>query len=61
MELNKVYKVKNIKLSNKLLNKIENVQKNKPKTNLKSYINKKEESVTKPLVKIETGSFIIQL
>jgi len=64
MELNKVYKVKNIKLSKKLMDTID-IAENKPKLkkpNLKSYISKpKVNKENYPLVVIETGSFIIQL
>ena len=64
MELNKVYKVKNIKLSKKLMDTID-IAENKPKLkkpNLNSYISKpKVNKENYPLVVIETGSFIIQL
>ena len=61
MELNKICKIKSIKLSKNLINITENKPKVK-KTNLKSYITKpKTNKENYPLVVIETGSFIIQL
>ena len=61
MELNKISKIKSIKLSKNLIDITENKPKlNKP--NLKSYISKqKVNKEIYPLVVIETGSFIIQL
>ena len=61
MELNKISKIKSIKISKKLIDITENKPKlNKP--NLKSYISKqKVNKEIYPLVVIETGSFIIQL
>ena len=61
MELNRISKIKSIKLSKKLIDITENKSKVK-KTNLKSYISKpKVNKENYPLVVIETGSFIIQL
>ena len=62
MELNKICKIKSIKLSKNLINITENKPKVK-KTNLKSYISTKPKTNKEnyPLVVIETGSFIIQL
>ena len=61
MELNKICKIKSIKLSKNLINITENKPKVK-KTNLKSDISKpKVNKEIYPLVVIETGSFIIQL
>ena len=61
MELNRISKIKSIKLSKKLIDITENKPKLK-KPNLKSYISKpKANKENYPLVVIETGSFIIQL
>ena len=62
MELNKICKVKSIKLSKQLLDKIENKE-NKPKkkTNLNNYILKPKVKENNPLVIIETGPFLIHL
>ena len=61
MELNKISKIKSIKIYKKLIDITENKPKlNKP--NLKSSISKlKANKENYPLVVIETGSFIIQL
>ena len=64
MELNKINKIKPIKLSKSLLNtldNIENKQKKTKRTNLNKYILKPKIIDIQPLVKIETGSFVIQL
>ena len=60
MELNRICKIKSIKLSKKLIDITENKPKAK-KTNLKSYILKPKVKENQTLVIIETGSFIIQL
>ena len=61
MELNKICKIKSIKLSKKIIDNIE-VKQIKQKINLKSYIAKKPKNKdNQTLVIIETGSFIIQL
>ena len=63
MELNKIYKIKSIKLSKKIMDKMDNVEvkQRKPKTNLKKYILKPQIKENNPLVIIETGPFIIEL
>jgi S-adenosylmethionine synthetase len=63
MELNKIYKIKSIKLSKKIMDKMDNVEvkQRKPKTNLKKYILKPQIKENTPLVIIETGPFIIEL
>ena len=60
MELNKISKIKSIKLSKKLIDNIE-VKQIKQKINIKSYISKSKNKDNQTLVIIETGSFIIQL
>ena len=62
MELNKICKVKSIKLSKQLLDKIENKE-NKPKkkTNLNNYILKPKVKENNPLIIIEIGPFLIHL
>ena len=60
MELNKICKIKSIKLSKNLIDITENKSK-VMKTNLKSYISKPKNKDNQTLVIIETGSFIIQL
>ena len=61
MELNKICKVKSIKLSKKIIDNTE-VKQIKQKINLKSYISKKTKNKdNQTIVIIETGSFIIQL
>ena len=60
MELNKISKIKSIKISKNLIDITENKPKVK-KTNLKSYILKPKNKDNQTLVIIETGSFIIQL
>ena len=61
MELNKICKVKSIKLSKKIIDNIE-VKQIKQKINLKSSISKKPKNKdNQKLVIIERGSFIIQL
>ena len=60
MELNKISKIKSIKLSKNLIDITENKPKVK-KTNLKNYILKSKIKDNQTLVIIETGSFIIQL
>jgi len=63
MELNKIYKIKSIKLSKKIMDKMDNVEvkQRKPKTNLKKYIIQPKIKENTPLVIIETGPFIIEL
>ena len=63
MQLNKICKVQNIKLSKKLIDKIDNVEvkQKKTKTNLKKYILQPKIKENNPLVIIETGPFIIHL
>ena len=60
MELNKISKIKSIKLSKKIIDNIE-VKQIKQKTNLKNCILKQKIKDNQTLVIIETGSFIIQL
>ena len=60
MELNKISKIKSIKLSKKIIDNIE-VKQIKQKINLKRYISKPKNKDNQTLVIIETGSFIIQL
>ena len=60
MELNKIGKIKSIKISKKLIDNIE-VKQIKQKINLKSYISKPKIKDNQTIVIIETGSFIIQL
>ena len=60
MELNKISKIKSIKLSKKIIDNIE-VKQIKQKINIKSYISKSKNKDNQILVIIETGSFIIQL
>jgi hypothetical protein len=63
MELNKICKIKSIKLSKKLTDTINNVEvkQKKPKTNLNNYILKPKVKENNPLVIIETGPFLIHL
>ena len=63
MQLNKICKVKHIKLSKKLTDTINNVEvkQKKPKTNLKKYILEPKIKENNPLVIIEMGPFIIHL
>ena len=63
MQLNKICKVQNIKLSKKLIDKIDNVEvkQKKTKTNLKKYILQPKIKENNPLVIIEMGPFIIHL
>ena len=60
MELNKISKIKSIKLSKKLIDNIE-VKQKQQKLNLKNYISKPKIKDNQTIVLIETGSFIIQL
>lgn len=63
MELNKTNKIKPIKLSKSLLNTLNNIEnkQKKKKTNLNKYILKPKIIVIQPLVKIESGPFLLQL
>ena len=60
MELNKICKVKSIKLSKKIIDNIE-VKQIKQKTNLKNYILKPKNKDNQTIVIIETGPFLIHL
>lgn len=60
MELNKIFKVKAIKLSKKIMDNVQ-VRQKKPKTNLKKYIIQPKNKENNTLVIIETGPFIIYL
>ena len=60
MELNKISKIKSIKLSKKIIDNVE-VNQTKQKTNLKNYILKPKIKDNQPIVIIETGPFLIHL
>lgn len=60
MELNKIFKIKAIKLSKKIMDNVQ-VRQKKPKTNLKKYIIQPKNKENNTLVIIETGPFIIYL
>ena len=60
MELNKICKVKSIKLSKKIIDNVE-VKQIKQKTNLKNYILKPKIKDNQTNVIIETGPFLIHL
>ena len=60
MELNKISKIKSIKLSKKIIDNVE-VNQTKQKTNLKNYILKPKNKDNQPIVIIETGPFLIHL
>ena len=60
MELNKICKVKSIKLSKKIIDNIE-VKQIKQKTNLKNYKLKPKNKDNQTIVIIETGPFLIHL